>query len=168
MEDQTAMVVAPPPSRTPKKRGGSMSFLRAAMFIVRRSPNKKKTPAAVEVAANAMKLVGSMRPLHLQENDSPPPPPTLRVSLSVDNFLDVYPPPMSPSAASTSGSSTDGMNSRFASAQNLQDLDRPDNGDVWGDDGGDEMIDIKAKEFIAQFYEQIRLERLDSVKRDSQ
>lgn len=169
MEDQTAMtVVASPPTRKASKKRGPMSFLRAAMVVVRRG-SSKKPPVAVEVASNAMKLVGSMRPLHLRESSSPPPQPTLRVSVSMDSFLDVDQPPTSPSAASSSGSSTsDGLSSRFASAQNLQELDHPDIDDVWAEDGGDEMIDVKAKEFIAQFYERMRLERLDSVKRASQ
>lgn len=163
MEDQAAMkAIVPQPTKKPTKKRGPMSIFKAALFMVRRNHSKKKAPVAVDVASNAMKLVGSMRPLHLQESNSPPQP-RIHVSISMDNFQDVYPPPISPSAASSSGSSIDGM-SRYASAENLQELGRSDDDDVWGD-GGDEMIDIKAKEFIAQFYAQMRLERLDSFKR---
>ncbi|KAJ9696609.1 hypothetical protein PVL29_008698 [Vitis rotundifolia] len=165
MEDQAAMkAIVPLPTKKLSKKRGPMSLLKAALYMVRRNHSKKKAPVAVEVASNAMKLVGSMRPLHLQESN-PPPPPCIHLSISMDNFQDVSPPPISPSAASSSGSSNDCM-SRYASAQNLQELGRSDDDDdaVWGD-GGDEMIDIKAKEFIAQFYEQMRLERLDSFKR---
>lgn len=61
---------------------------------------------------------------------------------------------------------------RYASAANLQDLDQNDGEDeeinndkvssnVDGEDE-DEMIDAKAEMFIAQFYEQMKLQRSES------
>lgn len=89
-----------------------------------------------------------------------------------EQFEDVLPPPMSPHGPYSpcfSSSSGDSM-SRYASAQNLQELDREGGGgnDDDCDYGGDEMIDAKAEVFIAQFYEQMRLQRLDSINRYNQ
>ena len=57
--------------------------------------------------------------------------------------------------------SEDGMTSRYASAVNLQELDRTDE----DNDAAivNANIDAKAEEFIAQFYQQMRLQRLDRL-----
>lgn len=68
-------------------------------------------------------------------------------------------------------SSEDGMTSRYASAVSLQELDRTEDDDTNaiaacpGAATHDQNVDAKAEEFIAQFYQQMRLQRLDSIDR---
>lgn len=164
-----------------KKRGGNQ-ILQAAMFLLRRRPSKKnlKAPSVERVASkNAWKrLVGSMRPLHLQDNPSSPrSPPVFEIAApstptgSEAGYEDVLPPPMSPAHATdfmSRSSSEDSMQSRYASAVNLQELDRSEQDDDKSKDKGtdvydgeDEHIDAKAEEFIAQFYHQMNLQPLD-------
>ncbi|KAL0547528.1 hypothetical protein IC582_017466 [Cucumis melo] len=161
----------------PKKKKRSTNILKVALKLLRqrsRKPNVTNVPAAIDVGSKGMwnRLVGAMRPLHLQSDESTtipslptstdphPPPPLFPSSPSVDNFEDVN---------SSSSSSVDGM-SRYASVDNLQALDQNDeeeeerNNDKFyaNMDGEDEMIDAKAEMFIAQFYEQIKLQRSES------
>lgn len=165
---------------TRKKRGG-MNLFRVALFMLRgQAGGAKPKPIPVEVASRGMwkRLVGSMRPLHLQHNQSSTglieaaPPTAPDRQMSADQFEDVLPPPQSPHPSCSSGaSSCDDSMSRYASAVNLQELldrgydndeeDEEDEENVHeGGNGGDEMIDTKAEEFIAQFYEQMRLQRM--------
>ncbi|XP_050377729.1 uncharacterized protein LOC126794968 [Argentina anserina] len=163
-----------------KKRGGNQ-ILQAAMFLLRRRPSKKslKAPSVERVASkNAWKrFVGSIRPLHLQDNPSSPSSPIFEIAApstptgSEAGYEDVLPPPMSPAHATdfmSRSSSEDSMQSRYASAVNLQELDRSEqdedknkgkSADIY--DGEDEHIDAKAEEFIAQFYHQMKLQPLD-------
>ncbi|CAA6675413.1 unnamed protein product [Spirodela intermedia] len=53
--------------------------------------------------------------------------------------------------------SCSGSNSRYASAEDLPALNDGDEAD------GPHAIDVRAEEFIAKFYEQMRLQRLGSV-----
>lgn len=157
-----------------KKKRGAMHLLRAALFMIRRGSGKKsKSSLQIEVAANGVlnKVVGSMRPLHMQSHQSPlheaaAPAPVLALPSPGEHFVDMLPVspvstlarPYSPSHSSTSGST-----SRYASAINLQELvegdsedEEDDADDVYDVNGGDDMIDAKAEEFIAQFYQQMR------------
>lgn len=97
------------------KRGG-FTFIKAAMFMVRRGPSGKSKPP---VASNdkLMKLVGSMRPLHLQDNQSPPP------SIGKQSEEMISTPLSSPDRPSSSSSSVDSV-SQYGSATNLQALDK--------------------------------------------
>lgn len=162
------------------------------MFMLRRGSNKKSKSVHLEVASKGIwkKVVGAMRPLHQIPNQNSPPPsidlpagtPTNPKGIdSFHSFHDELAPPMSPMSpqvhpdtpSSSSSSSVDSM-SRYASAQNLQELDRSEESNgcdiVIEDDadyfyGGDALIDAKADEFIAQFYEQMRLQQLDLLNR---
>lgn len=168
-----------------KKKRGRMQILQVAMFLLRRRPGKSSKAPSVEAVASSKgtwkRLVGSMRPLHLQGNQSSPPPPNDNPSLfeiaapttptgSELGYEDVLPPPpMSPAHSTglmSTSSSEDGIQSRYASAVNLQELDRSeqDDGKLKGANiyGGDDQIDVKAEEFIAQFYQQMKLQRSDS------
>lgn len=169
-----------PKSKKDKKKRGPLHLARVALFMLRRG-QPKKPPLHVEAAAattgTLTKLVGSMRPLHLHDNDndndnvdgkSLPGLTCVNVHVhaspkaSCEHFEDVFPPP--------SPSDGDPSSSRYASAQNLQELDRNYEeeeeeeeewrGQVVGE--GDQMIDTKADEFIAQFYKQMGLQLLDS------
>ncbi|TMX01831.1 hypothetical protein EJD97_023501 [Solanum chilense] len=159
-----------------KKKQGAFGFLRAASLKFRRRSldlkQQKFTPEPAppvdSKGENWKKLVGSMRPLHLQDNQSPPsprdtqpPPPAKTTSLPVEfseQFSSMYSPTPSTSSISTM--------SQYASANNLQDLydddeeeEEEDPDQVFDAIGGDDMIDAKAENFIAQFYEQMRLQK---------
>ncbi|KAI3425473.1 uncharacterized protein J3R85_010201 [Psidium guajava] len=173
----------PPPAPIKKKRG-AMHLLRAALFMIRRGSGKKsKTSLQIEVGANGMlnKVVGSMRPLHMQSHDSPlheaaaaAPSPVLALPSPGEHFVDVLPAsPMSAMSRpySPSHSSTSGSTSRYASAVNLHELVEGDSDDedededdgVYGANGGDDLIDAKAEEFIAQFYQQMRAQNYNEM-----
>lgn len=135
-----------------------MQLLKVALFMIRRRSGKSKS---ADVASKGLwkSLVGSMRPLHLQTNASPPP----SIEGASERYDDVMLPPASPgSSVSSFSTDQDGMSSRYASAVNLQELDQEYEEVLIVDD---ELIDAKAEEFIAQFYEQMRLQRVDSMDR---
>ncbi|XP_030532742.1 uncharacterized protein LOC115742529 [Rhodamnia argentea] len=174
----------PPPVPT-KKKHGAMHLLRAALFMIRRGSGKKsKTSLQIEVGANGMlnKVVGSMRPLHMQSHESPlheaaavPAAAVLALPSPGDHFVDVFPasPMSAPSRPySPSHSSTSGSTSRYASAVNLQELvegesddedEDEDDGGIYCTNGGDDMIDAKAEEFIAQFYQQMKAQNYNEM-----
>ncbi|XP_042474825.1 uncharacterized protein LOC122056925 [Macadamia integrifolia] len=153
-------------SKVAKKRN-PYRLVRAALLMLHR---KKSKPIHLEVVPSKglwRSIVGSMRPLNLPE-PAPPAP-----ALTIGNLQEQQPSPLpmslhsvsSPSSSpfSSACSSIDSM-SRYASAQSLQELRRREgynNDDEEEEflDGGDEMIDVKAEEFIAKFYEQMRLQR---------
>ncbi|XP_078171885.1 uncharacterized protein LOC144565906 isoform X2 [Carex rostrata] len=105
-------------------------------------------------------IVGGIRPLHLQPLEyrssislPPPPPPP---SFDKEIYHDVSLPP------SSLERSSDCMSSRYCSAVDLQALDNTEGAiDV---EGGSDVINTQAEEFIAKFYEQIRLQRLQSLR----
>lgn len=186
--------VADKNAATKKKRRGAMHMIKVALFMLRRRSGKSKSAEAVASNGGVLnRLVGSMRPLHLQSNGSP------RHITNNSNSIDDHPKqqnsdvvnitstqqmhPTSPAGSSSSSPSSssgeDGMSryasvgnlteleSRYASAVNLRELDEDDEESEheYDENGGDEMIDVKAEEFIAQFYAQMRLQRLNSVDR---
>ncbi|XP_021904441.1 uncharacterized protein LOC110819515 [Carica papaya] len=165
-----------------KKKRGAMQLIRVALYLLRHRSSKSKLVHHVGVAENKSlwkRLVGSIRPLHLQSNQSPPAPLTMTSDLPLPLpspssavheqvvVEEVFTPP--PCSPTTSSSSHDDM-SRYQSALNLQELDRHhddsceeddedyDDEEVYDDNGGDEMIDAKAEEFIAKFYAQIKIQ----------
>ncbi|RZC48633.1 hypothetical protein C5167_017056 [Papaver somniferum] len=171
-----------------QKKRSRFQMLKVALFMLRGQSNKKSKPVHVDVASKGIwkKLVCAMRPLHHQglSNQNSPPPlitgsndeATILPNVENDNLPPhdgVFSPPMlsprvyHPDTPSSSSSVADSM-SRYASAQDLQELDK--NGESNNDDdeyffGGDEYIDAKAEEFIAQFYEQMRLQQVDLMNR---
>lgn len=176
---------AKPPTNieTKKKKSGSFGIFRAALFMLRKRPAEKEAKKSITKQnskasnANWTKLVGSMRPLCLQETpESPtaavaasPLPQTAHEKIEEKIQLQKQPsaaesieemiPPASPFASSSSGTM-----SQYASAASLQDLyncsddEDEDPDEVFDAITGDEMIDAKAEEFIAQFYKQIQLQ----------
>ncbi|KAL6515939.1 hypothetical protein OROGR_019244 [Orobanche gracilis] len=164
-----AAAVDSPTDRRMKKKSGAFGIFKAALFMMRKRRGdisgakpvlaKQDSTAANNTSnANWTKLVGSVRPLHLQETSQSPPPP---IAVAVADEIRKMIPPASPSAASTSS----GTMSKYASAASLLDLDNSsdeeeeDPDEVFDALTGDEMIDAKAEEFIAQFYKQIQLQR---------
>ncbi|KAF9619966.1 hypothetical protein IFM89_010582 [Coptis chinensis] len=121
---------------------------------------------------------------HLQHHQQSPPP--LVTSAPVTPLIKSLshagssPSGSWASAASPTPSSSRSNDTRslYSSTQNLQELDNSDgctykfvfededegeNDNVNEDENGDQMIDVKAKEFIANFYEQMRIQQLDNT-----
>ncbi|CAL5194509.1 unnamed protein product [Lathyrus oleraceus] len=189
-DDDVRLEPKPTPILTKKKNHGPMRAFRVALHMMRGNSKKPNIISTHDESKNAWKkLVGSMRPLHLQSNQSPrlssqsngkkfdqmialpPPSPSESIgggSAFVDFSTDEEPfSPFSPSPTSSRYASAIGLNELVSSDE---ENDRPkvikeecnENGD------GDEKIDSKAEDFIAQFYHQMRLQRLNNVDRDYQ
>lgn len=167
------------PKPTKKKRS-PMHILRVANYMLSLKSGKSKT-AHTDAVSKWKKLLSSMRPLHINSNQSaqrsigdraPMAPLTSKevveqskvyapsaASEDVEQF-ELFTPPWSPAPKSTGSSS--GQTSRYASAQNLQELDdqsdEDDEDSYYDDKFGDEKIDMKAEEFIAKFYGQMKLQ----------
>lgn len=168
------------PKPTKKKRS-PMHILRVANYMLSLKSEKSKT-APTDAVSKWKKLLSSMRPLHINSNQSaqrsigdrvPMAPLTISkevveqskvyapsaASEDVEQF-ELFTPPWSPAPKSTGSSS--GQTSQYASAQNLQELDDQSDGDdedsYYDDKFGDEKIDMKAEEFIAKFYGQMKLQ----------
>ncbi|KAG1326213.1 hypothetical protein COCNU_01G001470 [Cocos nucifera] len=157
----------PPPHAPPSKKRSGWSFFQAALFTVRRhrQPDKKAhihanaPDSPAETHSIWRSFLCGMRPLHLQQLEDcpsllPQPRPVER-----ELFHDTPLPPPSP------GCSDDGM-SRYASAEDLQALDKSKDGDeeedATSESRASHSIDMRAEEFITRFYEQMRLQRSDS------
>ncbi|XP_055832223.1 uncharacterized protein LOC129901130 [Solanum dulcamara] len=165
------------------KTPGIFGFFKAAMFVLRHRTKGKQKAAQV---TDWKKLVGSMRPLHLQNNNN---------NSNNNNNNTLY-CATSPSATSQYASANDlksldqldttsqyasandlksldapassGTMSQYASANNLQELDEheeeeDDPDQVFDAIGADDMIDAKAELFILQFYQQMRRQNIDSI-----
>lgn len=168
-------------SPSTRKKRGAFSLFRAMFVSFGRSDKtgcttspRKKAMAAVADDDNKpagddspswKSLVDGVRPLRLrgQELEYYPPPPPL--GHAADVYHDVLLPPPSP-ARSGFGffEEVSGMTSRYASAQDLQQMDSGDEEeDAPAAEGGDggccaHAIDVQAEEFIAKFYEQFKSE----------
>lgn len=124
-----------------KKKSGAFGIFRAALFML-----------SDKISNNSdwTKIVGSMRPLHVPET---PESPMHAISPANDGY---------PSASPAPSTSSGGTMSQYESALNLRDLcdsddeeEEKDPDEVFDAITGDEMIDTKAEEFIAQFYREI-------------
>lgn len=211
----------PKPVLTRKRNNGAMDVIRLALFMLRgRSKKKSLIPVDDKSTSIWRKIVGSIRPLHLQSNQSPPlfsqsnsqkfdqpvillpssPPQSIGGGSVLTDFPaeePFSPSPMSPANscyASAIGlnelvqsdenshyaASAIGLNElvqsdediRYASAIGLNKLVQSDEENDKNDliieecnENGDDKIDDKADEFIAQFYQQMRLQRLNNVDR---
>ncbi|XP_058742621.1 uncharacterized protein LOC131615142 [Vicia villosa] len=164
------------------KNKRSKNFFKVALFMMRghsRKSSKAILPVDDESRSIWRKLVGSMRPMHLQSNKSPPQILNGQSNLKhvkvvvetandhegeEDRFHLAY----SPSPASSRHASA--ASSRYASAVGLNEMVEEEKeeeivnrgSENYGDDG-DDMIDAKADEFIAHFYQEMRLQRMDVV-----
>jgi len=157
-----------PQASAGRKKPGGMNIFRAAMLRRRRCA-KKKAGVSIDSDPSSRgmltKVVGSMRPLHLHGHRSPQHP---RASGSVtppstnegyeDELLSPVSAPRKMTRSSSRSSASEEGGSWFASAVNLADLDcgSEDSDHDHGIEEGDETIDVKAEQFIAQFYEQMR------------
>ncbi|KAK6286059.1 hypothetical protein POUND7_012238 [Theobroma cacao] len=171
-----------------RKRPSAIRLLKVTLYALglRSSKSKSKSIQVNLLSKFSWKgLVGSMRPMHLQSNQSPPPAieaePAMmpeaesiplgkyvgeEISSPLSPMRDSSPSPVF--SMSSYGSVSD--MSQYESPLNLPDLQHviksceeiTQEPEFWyGDDDGDEMIDAKAEEFIAQFYEQMRRQNLN-------
>lgn len=167
------------------KNKRSKNFFKVALFMMRghsRKSSKAILPVDDESKSTWRKLVGSMRPMHLQSNQSPPQilndqSNLKHVKVVVETANDhqgengfdlALEYPYSPSPGSSQHASA--ASSRYASAVGLNEMVEEEKeeeivnkgSENYGDDG-DDMIDAKADEFIAHFYQEMRLQRMDIV-----
>jgi len=182
------LFTTPVSSRSPstRKKRGAFGLFRAMFLSFGRSDSMKKTDdngdttspnkkRAIAAAADDHKpagdespswkhIVDGMRPLRLrgQELEYYPPPPPLG---HADVYHDVILPPPSPARSGFEFEEV-GMTSRYASAEDLHQMDSTDEEDALVAKGGDgdgesscpHAIDMQAEEFIAKFYEQFKSE----------
>ncbi|KAG9459575.1 hypothetical protein H6P81_004083 [Aristolochia fimbriata] len=159
------------------KKHRSANILRVALYMLRRKPNRKSAGSVpVQAVASGSRkgfwknLMTAVRPLGIQDQPRlallppPPPPPP-----AMEAFHDSFEPqsPLHVRCSTLASCSVDPM-SRYCSAEDLKQLGGgSDDDDGDGEDGrddvvrGDETIDLLAEEFIARFYEQIKLQRLE-------
>ncbi|CAN0888853.1 hypothetical protein LINGRAHAP2_LOCUS15954 [Linum grandiflorum] len=148
----------PPRNKKMKNKiTGPMQLIKIALYMITKKSSKGKPSSSA--AAKWKKLLGLVRPLHVESRNqlpssSPPPVPCIEVPQR-DPEGDRGLESPSPAAAMTP----------YASADNLMELDQPEennqeeeNDNYYDGIEGDEMIDTKAEEFIARFYRQMRLQ----------
>ncbi|KAK7344399.1 hypothetical protein VNO77_13946 [Canavalia gladiata] len=157
-----------------KKGHRSKNIFKVALFMMRgRSRKSKMLPPDQDSKSTWKRLLGSMRPLHLQSTQSPPHndiPQKIQTSAPSPKGMD-YGTDGFESASEQSAYSPSPCSSRYASAVGLNELVKDEEEEevveeekvVVKENGeeGDEIIDAKAEEFIAEFYHQMRLQRLD-------
>lgn len=171
----TAAICGPPKRR-------SLRFIKGVLYLLNLNRRSKKTSKSlhVEVVASSEllnKVFGTMRPLHVAHNCSILPSNTSSasfpspLSLEGNKFEDTESP--SPGVLSLKSNSSYssfvtvsemGNATEYGSLNNLLEPEnliqecRDDDDHEIVDDVGDEMIDVKAEQFIARFYEQIRIQ----------
>lgn len=157
------------------RKSGNKQKNKPSKGIEIESPPPKQQQLGEESVVHSSKgdnwktLVGSIRPLHVPDNKSP----TITPSPTVENLEDLAHGGSScsfPSPSRYEVSSNCSM-SQYASATNLQELDVDNNStiadekeddpdEVFDAITGDDMIDAKAELFIAQFYQQMKLQKI--------
>ncbi|XWS46582.1 hypothetical protein CRYUN_Cryun14cG0080400 [Craigia yunnanensis] len=173
--------------RKKRKRSTPMEVLKAALFVLRLKSSKSKSKSIqANVASNFSwkGLVGSMRPMHLQSHESPPlaieakpaimpEPESIHVGeQTVEAIMPLLSPMVdvltrSPAFSISSYGSVSDMSQYESPKLNLEEIyvikpsEEVTEEEWYDNDGGDEMIDAKAEEFIAHFYEQLRLQNLN-------
>nr|AFK45440.1 unknown [Lotus japonicus] len=179
------------PRHPRRKKNRAMHVIRVALFMMRGGRSRKQSVLPVDDGSKGIwrKLVGSMRPLHIHRSpsqesishSSPPnttttlPPASLSLLKGKSKSCMNSPTeeePYSPSPPSTRYASAVGLNELVQSSDDdcekqevkviVEDEDDDDDEEYFD---GDEQIDDKAWEFIAQFYQQMKLQRLDSTDR---
>ncbi|XXG84383.1 hypothetical protein AAC387_Pa10g1909 [Persea americana] len=148
----------------PKKKNGLLHLIQ---WVLRRhSARKPPTVSPASGKGQWKSLVSAMRPLH---HDHLPhsPPISAGSSSRACSFYDGIPPPPSPPHEYESDSSD--ATSLYGSTEDLIGLC---NANTESDDADEEKseaegpnaIDLKAEEFIAKFYQQMRLQHMNSIK----
>ncbi|XP_014495051.1 uncharacterized protein LOC106756974 [Vigna radiata var. radiata] len=165
-----------------EKMSGGMRFLRVALLVMRGRSQKPKTIHQVGQIDDGSKsrwkkVVGSTRPLHLQSNQSPcsvsdsasffysPKWPAMECRGNASDFV-AEEGPYSPSLPSSRYASAVGLNELVqCEEENVkqEEIVKECEEHIHGD--GDEMIDSKAEDFITHFYQEMRLQRMNTADR---
>ncbi|XVF32858.1 hypothetical protein REPUB_Repub17cG0118900 [Reevesia pubescens] len=170
------------PLSKPKRSSAAMHLLKLVRYMLRLKSKKSKSNSIQVNGASSSSwkgVLGSMRPMHLQSNQSPPPAIEAKTAIippasesTPEEAITLLVSPM----ADVSARSPPLSISSYGSVGDMSQFESPSNQDIhvikpseeiteeecWYDDeGGDEMIDAKAEEFIAHFYEQMRLQNLN-------
>ncbi|XP_047149730.1 signal transducer and activator of transcription B-like [Vigna umbellata] len=182
-----------------KKAKGFKNFFKVALFMMRSGRSRKSKIIMDQESKNVWRnIVGSMRPLHMQTDqstlqDNSKNIPQSQIMITSTPFANCVDPgddafdstsvyTCSSSRCSSRYASAVGLNEMVQEAENEKDgvkendnnnnnnnkgeeegvKEKNNNGDS-NDVEGDEMIDAKAEEFIAQFYLQMRLQDLNVV-----
>ncbi|CAJ2629066.1 unnamed protein product [Trifolium pratense] len=170
-ESKTTLDHNPQPKKTSKR---SKNIFKVVLLMMRghsRKSTKAVFPVEDESKSTWRKIVGSMRPMHLQSNQSPPriingENNLKKVAIEKNNNIDIqgkdgfdYEPESLLSPSPDSSRYVSATNSLYASAVGLNEMVEEEKEEEIGDD----MIDAKAEEFIAQFYQEMRLQLMDDI-----
>lgn len=141
------------------ERHGSKNIFKVALLKVRgRSQKSKVLLIDDESRSTWRKLLGSMRPLHLQNSQSSPKSPEIPHTMKSpsehgkDGFDSLPNSPISPYLSCSRYASAIGLN-EMVQEEEEEIVEKGDHSD------GDDMIDAKAEEFIAEFYLQMKLQK---------
>ena len=169
-----------------RKRSAAMHLLEVVLYMLRLKSRKSQSKSIqVNVVSNFpwKGVLGSLRPMHLQSNQSPPSPIEAKPAIMPEpesiavgeETEEAVTPPLSPMAYVSAQSPAFSISS-YGSMSDLSQYKSPSDQQIhviipcqeiteeecwYDDDAGDEMIDAKAEEFIAHFYQQMRLQNLN-------
>ncbi|KAJ0265098.1 Cotton fiber protein [Hirschfeldia incana] len=147
-----------------KRTRGAMHVVGVVLYMLRRRRRTKpfKNGFWRRVAESFQQLKSDNSIMQPPSNITIMPPtspvkekPQVRSDDQLSEMVEVF--------TATSSSCSSGI-SGYGSAKSLRDIDCLDEDDdndedcYGGVDGGDEMIDVKAEEFIERFYEQMRMQ----------
>lgn len=163
-----AAVIDDKKARKRTKKHGPLHLVRVAIFMLRRS--RKEGVVQAEVVsrkgiwhglASTVRLLHHENPIALQDEA------VAQVTAEPPGAIQSTPMSSSPPKTTIEKSpSVDRISSRYASAEDLKELDNVSETDQeYEEDDGEHCIDQLAEEFIAKFYEQMRLQRMASIKR---
>lgn len=155
-------------ARKRTKKHGPLHLVRAAIFMLRRSRKEGVVPA--EVVSRKGLWDGFVSTVRLLHHESPIGlHDEVVVQVTAEPPEAIQSPPISSPPPKTNiekSPSVDRISSRYASAEDLKELDNVSETDQENEeDPGEHSIDQLAEEFIAKFYEQMRLQRMASIKR---
>ncbi|XP_057733974.1 uncharacterized protein LOC130949202 [Arachis stenosperma] len=156
------------------KKQRSRNIFKVALSKMR---GRSEKPKAIQVDDDGSKsntwrkLVGSMRTLQMQDDAadyyssaaSSPSNPNMVKSPSVDRFESFPNSPLSNFASSSRYSSAVGLDKLVENDESLtkeEDITKKHDDDH---SDGDDMIDAKAEEFIAEFYLQMKLQKFNKM-----
>ncbi|KAL1293683.1 hypothetical protein HN51_054309 [Arachis hypogaea] len=162
------------------KKQRSRNIFKVALSKMR---GRSEKPKAIQVDDDGSrsdtwrKVVGSMRTLQMQDDAadhyssaaSSPSNPTMVKSPSIDRFESFPNSPLSNFASSSRYSSAVGLDKLVENDESLTEYEQHEKEDITkkhDDDDhsdGDDMIDAKAEEFIAEFYLQMKLQKFNKM-----
>lgn len=166
-QSPVAAVINGKKARKRTKKHGPLHLVRVAIFMLRRSRKEGVLPE--EVVSRKGLWHGFLSTVRLLHHESPIALQHEVVAQATAEPPEaIQSPPMSPPPKTNieKSPSVDQISSRYASAEDLKELDNVSETDEENEEEhGEHSIDQLAEEFIAKFYEQMRLQRMASIKR---